>query len=142
MRALLDVNVLIALLDQDHTLHAAALGWFGARAATGWASCPLTQNGCIRVMSHVSYPNALPAAQVCVRLRDAVANPAHEFWPDDISLLDGNVADPTRIIGSRHVTDVYLLGLAVRHGGTFATFDRTIPTNAVRGFRKAHLTML
>ena len=52
MRALLDVNVLIALLDQDHSMHAQALRWFAARAGDGWASCPITQNGCVRIMSH------------------------------------------------------------------------------------------
>ena len=64
MRALLDVNVLIALLDSDHLHHGRARGWLKENIKHGWASCPLTQNGCIRIMSQTGYPNALPAAAV------------------------------------------------------------------------------
>ena len=60
MRALLDINVLIALLDSDHSLHSQATGWFDKYANDGWASCPITQNGCVRVMSNPAYPGALP----------------------------------------------------------------------------------
>jgi len=63
MRALLDVNVLIALLDRDHIHHPVASDWLLANIHTGWASCPLTQNGCIRIMAQPGYPNALPPAQ-------------------------------------------------------------------------------
>ena len=142
MRGLLDVNVLIALLDQDHTLHERARAWFGASAGAGWASCPLTQNGCVRVMSQPGYPNALPVADVAARLRDAVAGAHHEFWPDDVSLLDARVADATRIHGSRQITDLYLLALAVRHDGTFVTFDGGIAVDAVHGAGRRHLTSL
>ena len=64
MRSLLDVNVLVALLDADHSQHARAARWLGGHAAQGWASCPITQNGCVRTMSHPGYPNPLPAAAV------------------------------------------------------------------------------
>ena len=77
MRALLDVNVLIALLDSDHVSHATATSWFGAHAREGWASCPITQNGCVRVMSHPGYPNALPVGAVIERLADATSG----TWP-------------------------------------------------------------
>ena len=63
MRALLDVNVLIALLDADHSLHARATDWFASHARAGWASCPITQNGCVRIMSHPGYPNTLPVRE-------------------------------------------------------------------------------
>ena len=142
MRALLDVNVLIALLDQDHSLHSRAREWFRGQGRHGWASCPLTQNGCVRVMSHPSYPNPLPVASVMARLRDAVAHSRHEFWPDDISLLDERVADPTRIHGPRQITDLYLLALAVRHGGVFATFDTAMSPSAVKGASRQHLVTL
>ncbi|MCC7216844.1 MAG: PIN domain-containing protein [Burkholderiales bacterium] len=142
MRALLDVNVLIALLDQDHTLHARARGWFEANARTGWASCPLTQNGCVRVMANPAYPNALPVAQIVARLREAIADAHHEFWPDDVSLLDERVADATRIHGSRQITDLYLLALAVRRDGTFVTFDTSVVRDAVRGATAGNLTVL
>jgi toxin-antitoxin system PIN domain toxin len=142
VRRLLDVNVLIALLDQDHSLHRRARDWFSGNAGVGWSSCPLTQNGCVRIMSHPSYPNPLPAALVMARLREAVVDSHHEFWPDDVSLLDERVADATRIHGPRQITDLYLLALAVRHDGTFVTFDGSIAINAVHGAVKRHLTAL
>jgi uncharacterized protein len=142
MRALLDVNVLIALLDADHSLHARATQWFAAHARDGWASCPITQNGCVRIMSQPGYPNALPVRVVVERLTEAAAGGAHEFWPDDVSLLDAQVADPTRIHGPRQLTDVYLLALAVQHGGRFATFDEAVSTDAVRRAAKKHVVNL
>lgn len=142
MRALLDVNVLIALLDQDHSLHRRAREWFGEGARAGWASCPLTQNGCVRIMSHPGYSNPVPVASVMRHLREAVADPHHQFWADDISLLDEKLADATRIHGSRQLTDLYLLALAVRHGGRFVTFDATISINAIRGAANRHLVAL
>ncbi len=142
MRSLLDVNVLIALLDLDHTLHDIAVRWFSRHAKTGWASCPLTQNGCMRIMSHANYPNALSVSSVCTRLAEASADPLHEFWPDDISLLDDRIADPTRIHGPRQLTDLYLLALAVRHEGRFVTFDGSISLEAVKGAEKHHLLTL
>jgi hypothetical protein len=142
MRALLDVNVLIALLDADHSMHARATQWFAANARSGWASCPITENGCVRVMSHPGYPNALPVRAVMERLREATSSAYHEFWPDDISLLDAQIADPTRIHGPRQLTDVYLLALAVRQGGRFVTFDASVSLSAVRGAEKKHIVAL
>ncbi len=139
MRALLDVNVLIALLDSDHTSHRAAVAWFSEHGASGWASCPITQNGCVRIMSHPAYPNAHSVAEIVERLRDATAHSAHEFWPDSESLLDPQLIDPTRVHGPRQLTDVYLLALAVKHGGRLVTFDGTIAIGAVGGAKKAHL---
>lgn len=142
MRALLDVNVLIALLDADHTLHERAMIWFAQHAERGWASCPITQNGCVRIMSHPGYPNAMPVQAVADRLREAAAAPFHEFWPDDISLLDSKIADAARIHGPRQLTDVYLLALAVRHGGQFVTFDASVPLEVARGARKSDRVIL
>jgi toxin-antitoxin system PIN domain toxin len=142
MRALLDVNVLIALLDADHSLHARAAAWFADHAASGWASCPITQNGCVRIMSHPGYPNAPPVRAVMERLQEAASSRYHQFWPDDISLLDDGVADPTRIHGPRQLTDIYLLALALRHGGRFVTFDAAVPVGAVKTAAKAHLLVL
>ena len=142
MRALLDVNVLIALLDADHSLHARAMQWFGENARSGWASSPITQNGCIRIMSNPGYPSALPVRLVMERLGEACASTYHEFWPDDVSLLDARVADPTRIHGPRQLTDLYLLSLAVRHGGRLVTFDAAVSVDAVKGAQKKHLLTL
>jgi uncharacterized protein len=142
MRALLDVNVLIALLDADHSLHTRAAQWFEGHARSGWASCPITQNGCVRIMSHPGYPSALPVRAVIERLAEASASAFHAFWPDDISLLDAKVADSARIHGPRQITDLYLLALAVQHGGQFVTFDSAISTEAVRRAEKKHIVKL
>ena len=142
MTSLLDVNVLIALFDVDHSLHGTAMHWFTANGADGWSSCPMTQNGCIRVMSHASYPNRFPVDAVVQRLRDATRDRTHQFWPDEVSLLDQNKVDPSRIHGSRQITDVYLLALAAHHRGRLVTFDRAISTDAVVGGGTAHLVKL
>jgi toxin-antitoxin system PIN domain toxin len=142
MRALLDVNVLIALLDADHSLHDRATQWFGIHARAGWASCPITENGCVRIMSHRGYPNALPVRAVIERLAEACTSSFHEFWPDDISVLDAQVADCTRIHGPRQITDVYLIALAVRHGGQFVTLDSTVSRDAVIGAAKHTVLVL
>ena len=142
MRALLDVNVLIALLDVAHTSHVAAHQWFGQHAANGWASCPITQNGCIRIMSHPSYRNTRSVHEVMLHLREATKTNVHEFWPDDVSLLDDGVIDATRIHGPRQLSDVYLLALAVAHHGILVTFDTSIALSAVRRATAAHIKVL
>jgi toxin-antitoxin system PIN domain toxin len=142
MRALLDVNVLIALLDADHTSHRNALAWFGDHAGKGWASCPITQNGCVRIMSHPGYPNPYSAVEIIDRLRGATADRSHEFWPDSTSILDESLVDATRVHGPRQLTDVYLLALAVRNGGRLVTFDISIALNAVKGAKPQHLLQL
>jgi uncharacterized protein len=142
MRALLDVNVLIALLDTDHVHHAAAHAWLGRNIEAGWASCPLTQNGCIRIMAQRAYPGALPAAAVAARLKAATATPWHAFWPDSVSLLADDVLDWRGILGSRHVTDVYLLSLAARNHGRLVTFDRGVPLAAVPGATDQNLVVI
>lgn len=142
MRALLDVNVLIALLDGAHVHHAAASRWFDANYEQGWASCPLTQNGCLRIMSARAYPRAQPVAAVAERLREATSQYIHQFWPDEISVLDQKRFDQGRWLSSSQVTDAYLLGLAVQRGGCFVTFDRNIDQALVRGAGREHLVVI
>jgi predicted nucleic acid-binding protein len=88
MRALLDVNVLIALLDAGHVHHSRARRWLEQEIEHGWASCPMTQNGCLRIMAQPSYPQAFPLPAIAKRLAQALAHPAHAFIADDYSLLD------------------------------------------------------
>ena len=142
MRALLDVNVLVALFDQDHVSHKTAMTWFAAHAREGWASCPITQNGCVRIMSNPSYPNPLPVQALITRLAEACAQPIHQFWADEPSLIDPGIFDATRIHGPKQITDVYLLGLAVRHDGRLATFDGGISLSAVRKATAKNLVVL
>jgi len=142
MRALLDVNVLVALFDANHSLHAPAMRWFSEHGDSGWASCPITQNGCVRVMSQPGYPEHMPVASVIDRLRRAASHPAHEFWSDEVSLLDNGVIDSSRIHGPNQLTDVYLLALAVAHGGRLVTLDQAISIAAVKGAQKKHLVVI
>lgn len=142
MRALLDVNVLIALLDAAHIGHALAHQWLAGNSAAGWASCPITQNGCIRIMSQPAYPGALAVAEVAERLMEAAQHESHRFWPDDVSLLAPGTIDWQRVLGHRQVTDDYLLALAVRHKGRFVTFDARVQLAAVAGAKAAHLVVL
>lgn len=142
MRALLDVNVLVALLDASHLHHRTAMAWLGAHARRGWASCPLTQNGCLRIMSLPAYPNPQPAASVAQRLAQAVADASHAFWPDAVSLLDPDRLAWDRVLGSRQITDTYLLALAAANGGRLVSFDRGIAIDAVRGASRGNLLTL
>ena len=142
MRSLLDVNVLIALLDSGHTEHVRALEWFVDHAKQGWASCPLTQNGCVRILSQPAYANALPFREVECRLRDFAGNASHSFWPDDISILDPERFDLSQSLGPRQLTDVYLLALAVRNNGRLVTFDQKISLKAVPDATPDHLLIL
>ena len=142
MRALLDINVLIALLDAAHMHHALATQWLQQEIAHGWASCPLTQNGCLRIMAQPAYPQALPLAAVASRLAQAAAHPAHAFLADDYSLLDAGQLHWQHLLGHRQITDSYLLGLAVRHRCRFVSFDARLSLNVVPGARPEHLVTL
>jgi toxin-antitoxin system PIN domain toxin len=129
---LLDVNVLIALIDPAHMQHDAAHHWFAQTGSANWATCPLTENGLLRIVGHTRYPNApgTPAtvAGVLLALR---ALPGHHFWPDDISLMNPALVQAERLLSHTQVTDSYLLALARRHGGKLASFDRKLVTDAV-----------
>lgn len=141
--ALLDVNVLIALFDPAHPNFDEAHDWFGANRRRGWATCPMTINGFVRVLSNPAYPSftATPA-EAASRLQTLCAARDHEFWDDDASLLDARLFRPGFIRGHQQITDVYLLGLAVKRGATLVTFDRSIPSKAVIGAEPRHLRLL
>ncbi len=138
MTYLLDVNVLIALIDPAHVQHDAAHDWFAKQGKKSWATCPLTENGVVRIVGNVRYPNSpgTPAA-VAQLMTGLCALPGHVFWPDSISLLDDTKVDASRILSSAQVTDSYLLALAVAHGGKLATFDRRLVVDAVHAGVKA-----
>jgi toxin-antitoxin system PIN domain toxin len=109
----------------------------------GWASCPLTQNGFVRVFSQPTYRRSgTSAAAALDLLREASSKSDHVFWPDDISLLDVDRFNPARILGPKQLTDIYLLGLAVKNGGRLATFDRAISRSAVIPAEPAHLVVI
>ena len=139
---LLDVNVLIALHDEQHLHHDVAAGWFIEHARHGWATCPLTQNGCVRIMAQPGYPNAVPLGEALAMLARSCGHARHAFWHDDISLLDTQRMVHGRMHSHRQLTDLYLLALAVAHGGRLVTFDAQIPLSAVRGAAARHLVSL
>ena len=143
-RPLLDVNVVIALLDASHLFHARAHAWWGEHQKGGWASCPLTENGVVRVMSQPAYSRQVTFSipQLIHALTTFRKQTDHQFWSDDLSLIDSETFDGRYLLSPRQVTDVYLLGLAVRHEGRLATFDHAIPWAAVRGAQADHLCIL
>ena len=133
---LLDVNVLLALGDPLHVHHAPARGWFSETGHRSWATCPITENGFVRIASHPRYPNPPGDVSVTLALLERMRSaPGHHFWPDDMSVLD--ILDPQATITPGRLTDIYLLGLASRHGGKLATLDRRIPVHAVQGGSEA-----
>ena len=138
MTFLLDVNVLIALIDPAHVGHDAAHRWFDAEGSAAWATCPMTENGVIRIVGHPKYPNTPGSTADVARIIAALRGlHGHAFWPDDISLVAADHVDAAQVLTSAQVTDTYLLALAVAHGGRLATFDRRLSSKAVTGGRKA-----
>jgi len=139
-RFLLDVNVLIALLDDAHVFSRRANEWLDA-APRRIATCPIVENGVVRIMSSPSYSATHRATPELVAqgLKALAEGLDHEFWPDEVSLLDETLVDFSRLHGHRQVTDAYLLALAVRRGGAIASFDTALPVTAVRGASRKHL---
>jgi toxin-antitoxin system PIN domain toxin len=141
--ALLDVNLLVALFDPDHVHHELAHDWFADHRADGWATCPVTENGFVRVLTAArSGAGFTRPPELVERLRQFCTSEHHTFWPVSVSLRDNEIFNPSFVRGHRQVTDVYLLGLAVKMGGCLATFDRTIPLGAVVGATRDHLQVV
>ena len=136
------MTVLIALLDADHIHHRRASTWLAEHIAAGWASCAITQNGCVRIMSQPGYPNPLPTAQVAARLGEAARTRHHLFVPSTTSLLDAALFDTSQLLGHRQVTDAWLLGLAVAHGLRLVSFDGGLPLRVVRGAAASHIVVI
>ncbi|QVL54074.1 MAG: VapC toxin family PIN domain ribonuclease [Cyanobium sp. M30B3] len=141
-RALLDINVLIALLDQGHLLHRSATRWLERQLEHGWATCPITENGVVRIMAQPTYPNVQPAALVAARLAEACSHSSHVFWPEPISLLQEGLICWERLLGPRQITDAYLLALAVSQDGCFASFDQRISLDIVPSASSEHLCLI
>jgi toxin-antitoxin system PIN domain toxin len=142
VRALLDVNMLVAQSDPDHVHHERALAWWSGHQGEGWTSCPLTQNGFVRIISSPRYRHPRRLADATAQLRGLLALPSHAFWPDDISLADTAVFDHSQILGPNQITDAYLLALAVKNGGRLVTLDHAVSLRAVRGAEARHLVMV
>ncbi|HEY3762460.1 MAG TPA: TA system VapC family ribonuclease toxin [Verrucomicrobiae bacterium] len=144
MRALFDVNVIIALLDPDHAFHERAHAWWEKNNKYGWASCPLTENGVVRIMSNPNYSHKIQfhPADLINRFKVFVENSNHEFWPDNLTLRDEKKFVAERIHSSRQITDLYLLALAAQHHGRLVTFDHNIPTSSAQNAKDANLCVV
>jgi len=138
---LLDVNVLIALIDPEHITHEAAHRWFEDNQRYGWATCPITENGCVRILAK-AYPSlgltTQDIANILNRLRSLEG---HCFWPEQNSILDANRFDLSTI-KPKLLTDMYLLDVACANGGRLITFDRGIPWRSVTNAAKEDLEIL
>ena len=133
---LLDINLLLALADPNHTHHSRAHDWFGREDGRAWATCPGTENGFVRIASHPKYPNRPgDASTVLEQLRQMCRGPGHRFWADSVSLRSGLGSEAA--FTHHAVTDLYLLTLAVENQAKLATFDRKIPAAIVAGGAEA-----
>lgn len=141
IRFLLDINLLIALIDPAHVQHDRAHEWFAAKGQKAWATCPLTENGFLRIVGHPRYPNSPGSPAAVAELLSSFRElPGHAFWPDDVSLLDRGHVNTARLLKSAQITDSYLLVLARAHEGQLASFDQRLVTDAViEGRRVLHL---
>jgi uncharacterized protein len=121
---LLDVNALVALAWDSHVHHAAMRTWFTANCHAGWATCPITESGFVRVSSNpIVLPSAIGVDAARGVLSALRAHAGHRFLADDVSASDHDVPS---IAGYRQVTDAHLLTLARRRGVRLVTFDASI----------------
>ena len=143
MVALLDLNVLIALAWPNHVHHGVALRWFKENQTLGWATCPATQSGFVRVSANRRViPEAASPQEAVLLLRRITALAHHVFWADDVPLVDSEFFAPEKIQGYRQVTDAHLLALALRRGGRLATLDRGIRSLVPEAFPAADVVCL
>jgi uncharacterized protein len=141
--ALLDVNILLALFHEGHVHHDVAHDWFADNGGSGWASCPMTENGLIRILGNAArVKEHLALPEIRDHFRTFCENSVHRFWPDDISLGDAERFNIAAIRGHQQVADVFLLGLAVKHGGRFVTLDQRVPLAAVKGATRESLEVI
>jgi toxin-antitoxin system PIN domain toxin len=128
---LLDVNLLLALSDPMHIHHETAHHWFADIGRQSWATCPITENGFVRIASHPNYPNRPGDVPVVLAiLRQLCEAQGHQFWAEDITILD--LLEPDAIITHGQITDVYLAGLAIHKKGKLATLDQRIPVHSIK----------
>ena len=142
LRALYDVSALLALFDEEHRKHDPVFSWFTANAGEGWASCPLAQNGFLRVISQPSYLRPRSLIEAYERLLDATSDINHQFIADDISLLDNTLVRFRDLAGPGQLTDVYLLALAVAHNMRLVTLDKRVLLTPVVGATEDHLVVI
>lgn len=135
---LLDINVLLALCDEAHEFHEAAWAWFTPRRAKGWATCPLTENGFLRILSHPAHPSRLGSVSAAREILEGLCqSEGHRFWADEVSVRDRSQFPELAQATPRTLPDMYLLGLAAMKKARFATFDRRVAAGLVTGGSRA-----
>lgn len=126
--------MLVALFDPQHVQNPEAERWFAHEHGGGWATCPITENGLVRIVGNPRYRNSPGGPErVAEMLEDIKALRGYVFWPDEISLTDRRRWREGRVMTSAQVTDCYLLALAVAREGRLVTLDRRIPAGVVKG---------
>ena len=138
------MNVLIALFNEHHIHHESAHDWFADHQGEPWATCPLTENAFLRILSDpvAAAPPVFRCPRSPIIWAASAATSTHEFWPDAVSMRDESLFDVSLIRGHRQLTDVYLLGLAVKRGGRLVTFDQSIPISVVKGATRSSLEVI
>lgn len=138
MIALFDVNLLIARADRSHQFHEKAVDWLRNQRPLSIATCPLTENGFLRIYGNPQYPEGPGSvANAAKDLEVLRRRPEHRFIPDSISILKAaNLTTASHVTGGQ-LTDLYLLALAVQHSAKFVTFDRRIDPSLVTGGAEA-----
>lgn len=138
---LFDINVLIAIVDPAHVFHESIHRWLQIHLGETWATCPLTENGFVRILAQPAYRGgpftAVEAIEALARMK-AVPDRKYVFWSDTISICDESLVRANRIAGPKQITDVYLAALALRNKGRLVTFDVGVAWQAVAG-AEAHL---
>jgi toxin-antitoxin system PIN domain toxin len=133
---LLDVNALLALLWPRQEHHSVVESWFLATGKKHWATCPITEAGCVRLLSNpIATPGALRVSEALHVLAINLKQPGHVFLPDDVDLLASLSMCKGSLQGYRQVTDAYLLGLAIHHKAHLVTLDGGIASLAPAGAR-------
>jgi len=143
LRYLLDVNVWIALLDEAHVHHPAALAFIEQKKLK-IASCPLVENGVIRILNLPGYSKFGPVGfeRISNKLQEICSEVDHEFWPDSLSLRAVGLIDWSRVLGHNQITDIYLLALAKANQGCLATLDHRVALTTVVGAAAKNLRLL
>jgi toxin-antitoxin system PIN domain toxin len=142
LRTLFDVNVLIAFFQPDHVHHELVHQWWAVNRDHGWATCPITENGFVRILSQPKYPLPQTVSSAMKLLSIAQRDTDHEFWPDTLSILDPAVFVSEAFSSHGQITDSYLLALAVENRGRFVTLDHDIRFATVARFSDRHLVVL
>ena len=124
MTALLDVNVLLALAWPNHVHHDTVHIWFSEQRMNGWATCPVTEAGFVRISCNPAAvgQTVIPSDAVAL-LQSLMQQESHSFWPLEVSMAELPDDILARIQGYRQITDAMLLAEAIRRGGQLATLD-------------------